>query len=401
MDLVPVYEDEGSESSGSTVIVDPVMVQNMGVRVAHVERGPIFRHIRTIGEVDVAEDEISVVNLRFSGWIEKIWVDETGQAVKKGKPLFRIYSPEVVAAQEEYMLALNTEGKDSPLARSARRKLSLWDIPQSHLIELVKGGNAHRNVVVTAPRSGYVLHKNVVQGARVRAGMDLYRIGNLRKIWVNAEIYEFDAPWIRKGQKAFMELSFQKGKQWKGRVGYIHPTLNKMSRTLKVRLEFVNPGIRLKPGMFATIHIETRRKEGVLNIPTEAVIHSGKRQLVFVSRELGKYKAKEIITGLNGDNHRIEVVKGLKEGEAVVTSGQFLLDSESQLQEAIQKLLDARLQVRDQKKSPSDPGHDHTKHETSRSQGSEYWTCSMHPNVVQDGPGTCPICGMDLIKKKR
>lgn len=406
MDLTPMDKPDEKKSSERTdkagaVTVDPVMVQNMGVRVEHVKRGSIFRHVRTIGEVDVAEDEISVVNLRFSGWIERIWADETGQEIKKGQWLFSIYSPELVSAQKEYLLAYNTSGPQSELTKSAAERLRLWNIPNSVLKNIIRKQNVDRNMVITAPRAGYILHKNIVEGARVNAGKDLYRIGNLKKIWVTAEVYEFDAPWIKEGQAAKMELSFQRGKQYEGKVDYIYPTLNPKSRTLKVRLEFENPGVELKPGMFATVRIEAQGKNEVLIIPTEAIIHSGERQIVFVTRKIGKYETREIVTGLVGDGHITEVLSGLSEGDTIVTSGQFLLDSESQLQEAIQKLLAARLQTKNKQKASheaekSDAGHDH-----EQEKGQAYWTCSMHPTIVQDGPGTCPICGMDLVKEQK
>ena len=364
MDLVPVYEDDQKAKIAGTVTIDPVMVQNMGVRVAPVERGTISRHIRTIGEVDVAESEISVVNLRFSGWVERIYADETGQEIKRGQRLFSIYSPELVSAQKEYLMAYNVSGLAGELTKSAAERLRLWNIPESVLRKIVSRQNVDRSLVVTAPRSGYILQKNIVDGARVNAGKDLYRIGNLKKIWVTAAVYEFDAPWIKLGQPASMELSFQRGKQYVGKVAYIYPTLNRKSRTLKVRLEFNNPGVELKPGMFATVRIEGQRKEGVLKIPTEAIIHSGERQIVFIAGEIGKYEAREIVTGLVGDGHLTEVLSGLSQDDMVVTSGQFLLDSESQLQEAVQKLLAARLQVKIPAKAPTgmampDTGHDH------------------------------------------
>ena len=401
MDLVPVYESEMGAAAAGTVTVDPVMVQNMGVRVASVERGPISRHIRTLGEVDVAESEISVVNLRFSGWVERIYADETGQEVKRGQGLFSIYSPELVAAQKEYLLAYNMGGTVSELTKSAAERLRLWDIPEAVLKKIVSRQNVDRNLVVTAPRDGYILQKNVVDGARVKAGKDLYRIGNLKKIWVTAEVYEFDAPWIKVGQAAAMELSFQRGKQYAGQVDYIYPTLNRKSRTLKVRLEFSNPGVELKPGMFATVRIQAQRKEEVLRIPTAAILHSGKRQLVFITSEIGKYQAREIVTGLVGDGHLTEVISGLSQGDTVVTSGQFLLDSESQLQEAVQKLLAARLQAKNKQNPqaiavPSASEHDH-----SSDSGVIYFTCPMHPTIVQEDPGSCPICGMDLVEKQQ
>jgi Cu(I)/Ag(I) efflux system membrane fusion protein/cobalt-zinc-cadmium efflux system membrane fusion protein len=416
MDLVPVYEGEEDDSSKGTITVDPVMVQDMGVRVAHVKRGPLARRVRTIGEVVVAEDLVSVVNLKYSGWIERLYVDETGVKVRRGQALFSVYSPELVSAQEEYLLAIRTSGKDSPLARSARARLSFWDLGPATLRRIEQRGKAVRTLTITAPRSGYVLHKDVVQGARVNAGQDCFRIGKLEAIWVQAQVYEWDAPWIRLGQKASMELSFEKGKQYRGKVSYIYPTLNMKTRTLTVRLEFENPQLQLKPGMFTTVWIETRQRTGVLTIPTEAIIHSGERNIVFVARkEIGKYEPRQVVTGLSGEGHLTEIKNGLEEGETVVVSGQFLLDSESQLQEAMQKLLAARLQARG-KTAPAAgaggdagsaggaggkakgaggkarPPHDHG--------GKTVWTCPMHPTIVEDKPGTCPICGMDLVQKK-
>ena len=393
MDLTPMKAGSGAGGGDGaaadpkgTVTVDPVMVQNMGVRVAHVKEGALSRRVRTIGEVVVAEDLVSVVNLKYSGWIEKLYVDQTGVRVRKGQRLFSVYSPELVSAQEEYLLAMRTGGgKDSPLARSARARLSFWDIGSGTLKRIEKRGKAMRTVTISAPRSGYVLHKNMLQGARVRAGQDLFRVGKLDAIWVHAQVYEWDAPWIRLGQAASMELSFEKGRQYKGKVSYIYPTLNRKTRTLTVRLEFVNPQLQLKPGMFTTVWIETRQKTDVLTIPTEAILRSGERNIVFVAQEeLGKYAPRQVVTGLSGDGHITEIISGLKAGETVVVSGQFLLDSESQLQEALQKLLAARLQIKG----------------GGGAAAAEVWTCPMHPTIAEDKKGECPICGMDLVEKK-
>jgi Cu(I)/Ag(I) efflux system membrane fusion protein/cobalt-zinc-cadmium efflux system membrane fusion protein len=288
---------------------------------------------------------VSVVNLRFNGWIERIFADETGQKIKRGQPLFDVYSPELVAAQEEYLLAVRGEGADSRLARSAARRMDLWGIGPKYIERIQSAGKASRTLTITSPRSGYVLHKNVVLGARVNAGTDLYRIGDLDRIWVSTEVYEYDAPWVSVGQPATIELSARQGKPLKGTVSYVYPTLNPKSRTLTVRLELENPGIDLKPGMLAVVRIETRRKDHATTVPTEAVLYSGERRLVFVVRGYGKYAPREVVTGLVADNQRTEILEGLSKGEEVVTSGQFLLDSESQLQEAVEKLLASRLQA--------------------------------------------------------
>jgi Cu(I)/Ag(I) efflux system membrane fusion protein/cobalt-zinc-cadmium efflux system membrane fusion protein len=343
MELTPVDHGQAPAASASGgVSIDPMVVQNMGARIEPARRQSVSRHVRTIGAVEVGEDQISAVNLRFSGWVEQIHVDKTGDPVEKGQTLFEIYSPELVAAQQEYLLALRTQGAGSSLARSARRKLDLWDLAERDIAAVARSGEVRRTLPIRAPRSGYVLQKNVVEGARVPAGQDLYRVGDLRQIWVTAELYEFDAPWVEVGQSAKMELSHEEGKTLEGKVAYVYPTLHEMTRTLSVRLEFENPDMRLKPGMFATVYIEHRRKDDVLAIPTEAILDSGKRKIVFVSVGRGRFEPREIVTGLTGDHHVTEVISGLEEGDPVVVSGQFLIDSESQLQEAIQKMLDRR-----------------------------------------------------------
>jgi Cu(I)/Ag(I) efflux system membrane fusion protein/cobalt-zinc-cadmium efflux system membrane fusion protein len=335
--------------------------------------------------VEVGEDQISVVNLRFSGWVEKIHVDKTGDPVEKGQTLIEIYSPELVAAQEEYLLALRTQGAGSALARSARRKFKLWDVSDREIEAIAKSGKVRRELPIRSPRTGYVLHKNVVEGARVKAGEDLYRIGDLSHIWVTVEVYEFDAPWVEVGQPAQMELSFEQGKVLEGKVAYIYPTLNEVSRTLTVRLEFENPGIRLKPGMFATVYIQFRRVDDVLAIPTEAILDSGRRKIVFVAVGDGRFEPREIVTGLTGDHHVTEILSGLDEGDKVVVSGQFLIDSESQLQEAIRKMLARRAG---------------TGEASAESDSETIFSCPMHPRVIASEPGRCPVCGMDLEERE-
>jgi Cu(I)/Ag(I) efflux system membrane fusion protein/cobalt-zinc-cadmium efflux system membrane fusion protein len=339
MELTPVDHGQAPAASAPAgVSVDPVVVQNMGARIEPARRRTVFRHVRSIGEVEVGEDQISAVNLRFSGWVERIRVDKTGDPVERGQTLFEIYSPELVAAQQEYLLALRTRGAGSDLARSARRKLDLWGLAEGDVASIARSGKVRRTLPIRSPRSGYVLRKNVVEGARVEAGQDLYSVGDLSRIWVTADVYEFDAPWVEVGQPARMELSYEEGRALEGKVAYVYPTLNEMTRTLTVRLEFENPAMRLKPGMFATVYIQFRRRDDVVAIPTEAILDTGRRKIVFVSVGEGRFEPREIVTGLTGDHHVTEVVSGLEEGDQVVVSGQFLLDSESQLQEAIRKM---------------------------------------------------------------
>ncbi|NCG22243.1 MAG: efflux RND transporter periplasmic adaptor subunit, partial [Rhodobacterales bacterium] len=364
--------------------IRPGVIQQMGVETVPVEETTVFRHLRTIGEVEVGEDELSVVNLRFSGWVENIHADKTGDLVKKGQVLFEIYSPELVSVQEDYLLALRAQGADSNLAQSARRRLELWDVASRDIDKIATNGKSHRNLPIRAPQTGYVLHKNLVEGARVKAGTDLYRIGNLDRIWVTVEIYEADTPWVEVGQLAQMELTNIQGEVLDGQVSYIYPTLNPVSRTLTVRLEFDNPGIRLKPGMFATVYVQYRRKDGVVAVPSEAILNSGRRKLVFVAHGKGRFEPREVTTGLVGDRGITEIIDGLKAGELAVVSGQFLLDSESQLQEALRKILAGSKEVVDASESAIP---------------SSVYSCPMHPEVLADDDGRCPLCGMDLVQR--
>jgi len=405
MDLVPVYADDGH--SDHLVKIDPVVVQNMGVRIAVVRRGLLKRSIRTVGEVLPAEDALSVVNLRFSGWIERIYADETGVEVKKGSALLDIYSPELVSAQDEFLVALRSGGAKSGLARSAKRRLELLGLRSWQIEKLVTTGESRPVLTITAPQDGYILHKSVVQGGYVKSGVDLYRIADLSKVWVEAEVYEADAAFVALGAGAKIALTFQPGTILEGKVSYIYPTLNPRTRTLRVRIELDNPEMRLKLDSFATVSIASAAAEATLLIPTEAVIHSGMRSLVFVAQALGRYEAREVVVGHSGENYVSSVLSGLQEGERIVTSGQFLLDSESQLQESVQKMLEARLHasspeagvksVEKVEAGGAAPKGVGAEKESQKTKG--YWTCGMHPQIVEEEPGSCPICAMDLVHK--
>jgi len=382
---------ENKKTTGS-IIIDPTVVQNMGVRVKHISYRDISHTIRTIGKVEIADDRSYSVNLRFSGWIEKIFADKIGQKIEKGTKLFEIYSPQLIAAQEEYLLAVNSYGKTSKIAEATEKRLLLWNIPKRHLEKILSEKNAQQNVILTSPFSGNILHKNIKEGSRVNVGTDLYHIANLDKIWIIADLYEFDAASVKTGQQVTVEFTNLQGKIQKGTISFIYPTLNTKTRTQKIRIELKNPGLTMKPGMFATVRIEVDKLHDVLTVPTEAIINSGERKIVFISRGNGKFEPREIQTGLADEsNYYTEVISGLRENEIVVVSGQFLLDSESQLQEAVQKLLDVKF--RSESNIESTDNHDHSE--------DTYFTCPMHPTIVQEEAGECPICGMDLVEKEK
>ncbi len=353
MDLIPVYEGE-EVVGGNTISIDPVTVQSIGVRTAKVARRPFSRIVRTVGHLDYNEEKLCVVNTKFNGWIEKMFVERTGDLVQKGQPLFAVYSPELVTTQQEYLLALenfrkvqsasNDEIRKNAenLLAASRRRLTYWDISEKQIAELETEGKTKKSLTIHAPAGGVVMHKNAVEGMSVKAGEELFRIGDISSIWVIAHVFESDLPWIRVGQTAEMELTYLPGKKFTGRIDYIYPYLDQKTRDVKLRLVFDNPGLQLKPQMYANIRLESRIGNDILVIPAEAILRSGVRNVVFVDLGEGKFAPREIVTGAEGDGGLVRVVSGLNEGETIVTSAQFLLDSESRLREAIQKMLEMK-----------------------------------------------------------
>ncbi len=348
MDLVPVYDDQ--VSSGSSVKIDPVTVQNMGVRTAPVERIDFVRSLRALGKIDYNEETIYAVSARISGWIETLSVNFTGQQVRKGQTLLEIYSPELVTTQQEYLLALKNQQlvKDSKfgsirkgaesLVKASRQRLANWDIPESEIKRLESSGQVSKTIKLISPANGVVIHKNAVDGMHIKEGMDLYRIADLSTVWVNVSIYDNESAWIKEGQPAELELSYAPGKTLKGKVSFIYPYLNEKTRDLKVRIAFPNPDMQLRPGMFGNVRIQAPAIENALVVPTEAVIRSGERTIVFLAKGEGRFEPREVRIGEESGG-KIQIVSGLLGNEIVVVSAQFMLDSESRLQEAIQKML--------------------------------------------------------------
>jgi RND family efflux transporter MFP subunit len=353
MDLVPVYADEESESEPGAIRIDPVTVQNMGVRWAPVEKRSLSREIRTVGRVDYNEKRVEHIHTKMEGWVEKLFVDFTGEEVSKGAPLLSIYSPELVSTQEEYLLALKykkslgessfesiSEGADSLLS-STRKRLELWDISPRQIAELERRGEARKTLTIHSPTKGVVIDKMVQGGMYVEPGMNLYTIADISEVWVYADIYEYELPWLRVGQEAEMTLSYLKGKTFRGKITYIYPFLDKKTRTVKVRMEFDNPIWELKPDMYANVKIRSSVADATLVVPVEAVLRSGERDVVIVMREEGKFQPRNVQIGAEGEGY-YQILSGLDEGDRVVTSAQFLIDSESKLKEAISKMLEAR-----------------------------------------------------------
>jgi Cu(I)/Ag(I) efflux system membrane fusion protein len=349
MDLIPVYEDR--VITGSAITIDPVTVQNMGVRVAPVRRIEFSRILRATGNIDYNEEKLFMVNSKINGWVEKLYVSFTGQQVRKGQPLLEIYSPELVTTQEEYLLALKNkdlvsettfdairEGAES-LVNAAKKRLLYWDISPEEIQRLEKERKVRKTITLRAPANGVVTQKNAVEGSRVNEGMNLYQIADLSTVWVYASVYDYEVPWIHVDQTAEMELAYNPGKIYKGMVSYIYPYVNEKARDVRIRMEFPNEQLDLKPGMYANVTIKAALMKDALVVPAEALLRSGTRNIVFVTREQGRFEPREVKIGEEGENGTLRIISGLLEGEKVVISAQFLLDSESRLQEAIQKML--------------------------------------------------------------
>jgi multidrug efflux pump subunit AcrA (membrane-fusion protein) len=371
MDLIPVYEGDEAETIPGSVKIDPTMMQNIGVRTATVQARPIARRIRTVGVIDYDERRVTQVQTKVAGWIEKLHVDFTGQAVENNAILAELYSPELISTQEEYLVALDAKDKrgertgrggvDS-LLRATREKLDYLDIPLHQIQELEQRRSITKTLHIHASNPGVVVKKYVQEGSYVKPGMPLYTVADLSRVWVYADIYEYELPWLRAEQEAIMTLSYYPGEVWKGTVSYIYPYLESKTRTVKVRLEFDNPGGRLKPAMYANIVIQAVVSGKHIAVPVEAVIRSGERNIVVVSRGEGRFLSQDVRLGVESGDNYYQVLDGLTEGDIVVTSAQFLIDSESRLQEAVAKMLEPKAE-------PGAKAHQTGMHEMGKVEG--------------------------------
>ncbi len=350
MDYLPVYLDElqgdGPVQGLVTVKIDPARQQLIGLATAPATTGTFSATLRTAGRVAVDETRVHRVNVKVGGFVEKVYADFVGQPIARGQPLFTLYSPELLAAQDELALALRTQqrlagaqgladdGRD--LVAAARRKLELWDVPAATVERLLQGGAPERTVAVLSPAGGVVVKKEVVPGQRLEAGAMPYEVWDLSSIWTLADVYESELRHVRVGAPATLTLKAFPGQEFKGRVAFIDPVLDPKTRTAKVRLAFPNPGGALKPEMFGEVVLGTPPRKA-LRIPADAVIDSGTRSVVFVAMGEGKFQPRVVRLGA-GDGTDVEVLDGLAEGEQIVTRANFLVDSESRLKASLQAL---------------------------------------------------------------
>ena len=338
-------EMEGMPVAPSGVVAIPAaMRQLIGVRSAPVTYASLGQEIRTVGTVGYDERGLAQVTVKTSGWVREVFVDSIGRPVRKGEPLFTLYSPDLLATQDEYLLALRTQGQlaASPLAEvtanagslvaSSRERLRLWDVTDLQIATLERRGTAEPVLTVYAPASGIVLKREALPGKYVEPGTTLYEVADLSTVWISADIYESEVAALTLNQPASVTFAAYPGKIFRGNVSYIYPSLNTEARTVRVRVELPNPGLKLKPGMYGNVILQTEAVH-TLVVPKEAVLETGLRQLVFLDRGQGRYEPASVKLGRRSQDE-VEVLEGLKEGDRIVTSANFLLDAESKLTSA-------------------------------------------------------------------
>jgi Cu(I)/Ag(I) efflux system membrane fusion protein len=329
----------------NSMVISLERLQSIGVKFEPAEQRLLERAIRTVGRVEVDERQLARVTVKLEGWIDRLYVNYTGEHVRKGQILFTLYSPELVATQEEYLIALRSSrtlgqsefpevaaGAKALLAAS-RRRLLLWDIHESHIHDLERTGEVLTTLPIHAPLSGTVISKTAVAGLQTKPGDELYSIANLSHIWIIGDIYEYELPLIEIGQTANVSLSYAPDISLKARISFIYPTVDPQTRTAKVRFELDNPGERLKPGMYT--NLELKIPLGVrLAVPKDAILESGERQIIFIHLGGGRLEWRNAKLGVRAGDW-VEVLEGVREGEHVVTSANFLIDSESRLRSAV------------------------------------------------------------------
>ncbi len=368
MDLVPVYEEEPEERG---IHVDPNFIQNFAVRTTVADKGSIPIIIRTVGTLDYNQKNIISINIKFEGWIEKANVNYIGEPVSRGQVLFEIYSPQLVTTQQEYLAAieylekLSADGAKDAVARAkslleaTHERLHYWDITDEQIEELKNKKTPMRTLNIISPVSGIVIEKmgDSLEGMKLTPGMNVFKIANLSDVWAVIDVYEYQIQYLKLGQTASISLDAFPGRRWTGKIIYLNPTLNQKTRTLKAYVEISNPDRKLRPEMYANVEIRAPAVSGVVKVPDEAILHSGDRNVLIVEKGKGFFEPREVTLGATGEGYS-QVIRGLREGETVVVSSQFLIDSESNLKEAISKMLAAQKEEKETAEPPI-PEHIH------------------------------------------
>jgi membrane fusion protein, copper/silver efflux system len=337
-----------SPSTGS-VVLTPTQIQQLGVTFGDVALRPLSNEVRTVGTVVVNETRLAKVTPKFSGYVEKLYVNFVGQPVRRGEPLAAVFSPDLVAAEQELLVSARLSrtigassvpgvpGSNTDLLAAAKERLRLWDVSDAQINEVLKTGRPMRTVTLAAPASGFVIDKKVVQGQSIQAGEELYTIADLSDVWVEAQLREEDAGRVGIGATATLQFTSYPGRPFSGRVTYIDPMLGEQARTVKARITVPNSDGRIKPGMYATVILNSST-QSALTVPRSAVVQTGERALVFVDLGNGKLNAQPVRLGRTGGEY-VEVLSGLTSGQRVVTSAQFLIDSESNLGEVMKSMI--------------------------------------------------------------
>ncbi|MBI4408697.1 MAG: efflux RND transporter periplasmic adaptor subunit [Gemmatimonadetes bacterium] len=346
---MPGADMAGMAMGKGSVRLTPNEMRTFGITFATAEVRPLRRAIRTVGLVEFDETRMAYVSPKFGGWVERLHVDFTGKPVRKGQPLLDVYSPELVSAQEELLLAARMaasvgqsaiEGVASgagDLLESAKRRLRYWDISDGQITHILSSGQVQKTLTLHAPVSGIVMEKDVFEGQAFLPGHRLYMIADLAEVWINAEVFESDAALLREGMPAEIAIGALPGRSYRGRVEYVYPTLEEKTRAMRVRIALPNRSRELKPGMYATVKF-TADLGKVLALPASAVLHSGERAVAFVDMGAGELMPHELVLGQRGEEY-VEVLEGIEPGQRVVTSAQFLLDSESNLAEVMKAMM--------------------------------------------------------------
>ncbi len=416
MDLVPVYEDEASSSG--VVTIDGSVLQNMNVKTETVKKKNLSVNIYTNGYLRTDERKEYSLSTKFDGWIEKLYVNFTGQKVIKGQKLADIYSPKLVAAQQELLTTVNYEApfgnkSKSEMISNAKKKLELFDISNSDIEKIITTKKVKKHMTLYAPFSGTVLSKNVVEGEMIKAGNEIIRMANLSKLWLIADIYESDLSKISIGDSAEAQFSYNTKKTHKGEISFIYPTVNPKTRTIKVRIDLPNNNGELKPSMFGNVTITGNNVGEIISVPETAVLRSGKRNTVILSLGNGKFKPVDVKLGIYSDGY-YQILSGLKLNDVIVSSGQFMIDSESSLRTAIILFSSGTKKTmanEDKMKSNSkvktiSREHNHTTsiihngiinvEAIDKNKDGKIFECPMDWNIISDEDGRCPECNMFL-----
>lgn len=361
MDLVPVYADESSSQSGVTISSE--VVNNLGVKVATVKKRQLSQQVSTVGYVKANENSIVHVQTYTDGWVKKLYVKRDGQKVKKGEALFDFYSPALVSAQQEYLLAL--KNSDASIIQAQKQKLLSLGLNDSQISSLNDASTVNQTITYYAPSEGFVSNLNVREGVYLQPSSAVMTIENLAKIWIIADVFDNQVHWIAQGDKATATLSFLSGKTLSGNVDYIYPRLDSLTHAARVRLEFDNPGLSIKPNMYANVGITGKPLSKALTIEQSALIQTGEGNRVIVALPDGSYQARAVAVGIESDGYFI-VLSGLKAGEKVVTSAQFLIDSESNLETSLQRMSDEVVEVEEPPAPKPKPAMSHKHHQMKK-----------------------------------